>query len=611
MPRKPSPNGPSWNFYVDKAGRSGLPYVKASINRWDPEKKQARIAKRVHVGRLQEDLSIRPGKAFLEAFPQYAGKELFFFENKLLERDEYLKVNPEAAEQEEQLRQEQLLAEQTPQELLELDRRQMSLEYGRTATAWSHLQSSGILDSLDSAFGKEDGHLLAAISVYLLCEPSGSMQNFATWLGGVYLPNVPPLSGQRISELLRRVNRGKTNAFFRSRYDVLMSKAREARKQLSDKAPSAEFCPLTIAFESTSIPTYSETNELAEYGKARRDGHLPQINLALACDQNTGEVIYAHEYRGLVNDNASLSYLLDCMGENGIEFNEIELVTDRGYKSVFNIQKQIDSGLKIVTGCPITEGALKKLFVKHKAELQSHIHYSTKFDCSAIVVKGELWQQRTESGCVTVKVNTHLYYSDELALNEKRSVLANVEEILEAKIENRKVDPKQWADYGRLICNIGSKDSPNWVKNSEEICRRLEFAGCFAIKTNAYSDPWAALTVYRQRGKIEALYRILKSDLSGERLSVTGKSCAGKTFAFVLAMSLRCLLSRKLRTVCEARKIAVPGNSLDAVLCVIRGMTMHRSASSLRWMPDLTTKKQRDYLALLDVLPLRRRWRAD
>ena len=119
MPRKPSPNGPSWNFYVDKAGRSGLPYVKASINRWDPEKKQARIAKRVHVGRLQEDLSIRPGKAFLEAFPQYAGKELFFFENKLLERDEYLKANPEAAEQEEQLRQEQLLAEQTPQELLE------------------------------------------------------------------------------------------------------------------------------------------------------------------------------------------------------------------------------------------------------------------------------------------------------------------------------------------------------------------------------------------------------------------------------------------------------------------------------------------------------------
>lgn len=161
------------------------PYIKASINRWDPEKKQARIAKRVHVGRLQEDLSIRPGKAFLEAFPQYAGKELFFFENKLLERDEYLKANPGAAEQEEQLRQVQLLAEQTPQELLELDRRQMSLEYGRTATAWSHLQSSGILDSLDSAFGKEDGHLLAAISVYLLCEPSGSMQNFATWLGGV------------------------------------------------------------------------------------------------------------------------------------------------------------------------------------------------------------------------------------------------------------------------------------------------------------------------------------------------------------------------------------------------------------------------------------------
>lgn len=601
MPRKPSPNGPSWSFYVDKAGRSGLPYVKASINRWDPEKKQARIAKRIHVGRLLGDRSIRPSKAFLEAFPQYVGKELFFFENQLLERGAYLKVNPDAEEEEAQILLEQQQALGTPQELLEEDYRRISLEYGRTSVAWHHLQSSGMLDSLVAAFGKEDAHWLAAISTYLLCEPGASMQSFEDWLGGVYLPNVPPISGQRISELFARVTRTKTDAFFQSRFKTLMASARSSVPKTS-KARA-----LTVAFDSTSIPTYSSTNELAEFGRAKRDDHLPQINLALACDQKTGEVLFAVEYRGSVNDNASLGYILDCMKDIGMNFPEIMLVTDRGYKSMFNIQKQIDEGLQFVTGCPITEDALKALFDKHSDELKSHLHYVPGFDCSA-VMETEPWQQKTESGQIVVHVKTHLYYSDQQALDDKRRLLANADELLEAKQKNRKVDPKQWADYGKLICNIGSKDAPNWVRDSEAIGKRLRYAGCFAIKTNAFADPWEALTAYRQRNKVESLYRILKSDLEGDRLSVTGRSCSGKIFAFVLAMSLRCMMSSTLRRVCASKKIPVPSNSLDAVLSVVRGLTMHRSAASLRWMPDLMTKRQREYLALLDVAPLKRRW---
>ncbi|RBP52208.1 hypothetical protein DES29_12154, partial [Sutterella wadsworthensis] len=47
MPSSPKP----WSFstYTDADGRT---YVYGYRNRWDPEKKQSRIEKRCHVGRL-------------------------------------------------------------------------------------------------------------------------------------------------------------------------------------------------------------------------------------------------------------------------------------------------------------------------------------------------------------------------------------------------------------------------------------------------------------------------------------------------------------------------------------------------------------------------------
>lgn len=43
-----------WNFssYTDNKGRT---YIISYYNRWDPVKKQSRVAKRIHVGRLNSD----------------------------------------------------------------------------------------------------------------------------------------------------------------------------------------------------------------------------------------------------------------------------------------------------------------------------------------------------------------------------------------------------------------------------------------------------------------------------------------------------------------------------------------------------------------------------
>lgn len=100
------------------------------------------------------------------------------------------------------------------------------------------------------------------------------MENLASWLGGVYLAGVEPIDGQRISELLGRVTRAKVELFFMARFNRLHKVARQIREEKAKTDPEAINEPLTIAFDSTSISTYSSTIEDAEYGKAKDNPDL-------------------------------------------------------------------------------------------------------------------------------------------------------------------------------------------------------------------------------------------------------------------------------------------------------------------------------------------------
>ena len=85
MPSSPKP----WSFstYTDADGRT---YVYGYRNRWDPEKKQSRIEKRCHVGRLDPQTGqVRIGRKFLTNNPEYAGKFWLYDNNQLIEQEPF------------------------------------------------------------------------------------------------------------------------------------------------------------------------------------------------------------------------------------------------------------------------------------------------------------------------------------------------------------------------------------------------------------------------------------------------------------------------------------------------------------------------------------------
>lgn len=268
-----------------------------------------------------------------------------------------MKSNPAALQQWDELKKEAKKPKKTMQDLLEEDWRAIYRQCGPTYAAWMHMKQSKMIDDLEAAFGTQDARVLVALAIYALCQPGAAMENFAFWLVGVYLARVEPISEQRIADLLGRVTRAKMDQFFIVRFNQLLKVAHQTREQKAKTDPEAINEPLTIAFDSTSVSSFSSTIEDAEYGKAKDNPELKQVNLTLACDQNTGELLYTREYAGSINDVASFSEIFKDMKNIGFHVEDVELVTDRGYKSAYNIQAQFDAGVKFVQGCALTRTA--------------------------------------------------------------------------------------------------------------------------------------------------------------------------------------------------------------------------------------------------------------
>jgi transposase len=58
-----------------------------------------------------------------------------------------------------------------------------------------------------------------------------------------------------------------------------------------------------ISYDSTNINTSAENMDMAEFGHAKDDPDLPQVNISYAVDQKDGTPLFYELYAGSVIDN--------------------------------------------------------------------------------------------------------------------------------------------------------------------------------------------------------------------------------------------------------------------------------------------------------------------
>lgn len=564
------------HFCLHTYVRKGHTYVEAYRNEWDPEKKRSRIAQRKYVGVLDTTTGrVRLGKKYLSENPQYEGKILYYEDKQLVER------TPEEVQEE--------LDKRVPSPLNDV------VSYGASAACWLVAQQSGMLEDLKKTFGAEVGADLLRLAVYQYLD-GGSMDCFEQWASQHWLPKARTFSGQRISEMLSKITHQDITSHLKLRNHRCVEHFNKVKTQAEElKKPGPRF--RYLALDSTALSTYSVTISSAAYGYAKQNPELRQVNFTLGVDYLNGDVCYAYESEGSITDKSVYPHLMMDLHHNGYNLQDTVIVTDRGYQSIYNIQRLLDIEINYVCGVPLTEESVKQLFERYKSSLSNPAFLNGRLKVAARTSK-ELWEKATDSGPLHLSTSLHLYKYPELAAQQAISLHQKIEEVLEKKNSGEKLHS---ADWSRVRNYIVENNKNVWVKNIKGLEEFLTRAGCFAIRTNCIEDPFECLAVYKQRQIVETAFRQMKVLNGNNRLRCTERTYVGKLLLFVIAQSLR---MRMLYTVKENEQrldLDLPGDSLDKAMAMLKGIMAIRPPSKAVWAGRPISKKARDILELLGI----------
>lgn len=564
------------HFCLHTYVRKGHTYVEAYRNEWDPEKKRSRIAQRKYVGVLDTTTGrVRLGKKYLSENPQYEGKILYYEDKQLVER------TPEEVQEE--------LDKRVPSPLNDV------VSYGASAACWLVAQQSGMLEDLKKTFGAEVGTDLLRLALYQYLD-GGSMDCFEQWASQHWLPKARTFSGQRISEMLSKITHQDITSYLKLRNHRCVEHFNKVKTQAEElKKPGPRF--RYLALDSTALSTYSVTISSAAYGYAKQNPELRQVNFTLGVDYLNGDVCYAYESEGSITDKSVYPHLMMDLHHNGYNLQDTIIVTDRGYQSIYNIQRLLDIEINYVCGVPLTEESVKQLFERYKSSLSNSAFLNGRLKVAARTSK-ELWEKATDSGPLHLSTSLHLYKYPELAAQQAISLHQKIEEVLEKKNSGEKLHS---ADWSRVRNYIVENNKNVWVKNIKGLEEFLTRAGCFAIRTNCIEDPFECLAVYKQRQIVETAFRQMKVLNGNNRLRCTERTYVGKLLLFVIAQSLR---MRMLYTVKENEQrldLDLPGDSLDKAMAMLKGIMAIRPPSKAVWAGRPISKKARDILELLGI----------
>ena len=581
---------PDDHFRFSTFRKGDSTYVYGYRNKWDPEKKQSRIAKRIYVGTLNEITGrVKLGKKYLSNHPEYEGKTLYFENRTLVEKSE------------------QDVAEEVEQR--ETSWASNNLSYAATWARWQFASKNRILQNLQAVFGKQLGTNLLALAIYQLLD-GGAMNGYEDWLPDNWLPVSAPLSSQRISELLAQVDHEDMVNYFRLRFDRSKENYQRWLEEIEQNAkkngsvmPPSTMQKMYMALDSTAISTFSMTIEDAAYGHAKQNPELKQINLTLAVDFLNGDVCYAREDEGSITDKSVYKSILAQMKSYGFDLDETVLVTDRGYSSIMNLQSLFNTDVSFVAGVPIVEKGLKDKFAKFREALCDLAFYNSEYDVYCRTIK-EDWKQNTEGGSIDRTCFVHLYRFPEIALSQQKQLLKKVDKALDKKRSGRVVDRDDWNFVARFITERkeehDGKEKKIWEKNLEALRSWERTAGCFVIRSDWLEDPIEALRIYRRRNIVEVAFRQFKVLNGGNRLYATQTSYMGKLMVHIIAQSLRMVMTVQAKRR-ETQELKLPDNSVEKLLSALKRVRAVRTPTRATWVVEPLTKKAQDMLELLNL----------
>lgn len=179
--------------------------------------------------------------------------------------------------------------------------------YGATYLLDRIYDKTGIAADFGKCFGSLAPQILS-IAYYLILEEGNPLYRFSRWSNSHRHPYGKDIPSQRSSELFGLIVE-----------DVKMSYLKHQSKRHS--------CNEYLAFDTTSISSYSTLIKQAKYGKNKEGASLPQINLALLYGEKSMLPVYCRKLAGNITDVKTIENLVRDVGF--LKLEKLKLVMDR------------------------------------------------------------------------------------------------------------------------------------------------------------------------------------------------------------------------------------------------------------------------------------------
>jgi len=392
-------------------------------------------------------------------------------------------------------------------------------------------KNTGITEDLRSCFPDTWRQILSLV-YYLILEDRNPLSRFPRWAATHWHPYGEPISSQRSSELFAAITEAERQRFF-----ALQGQRRIEKEYL--------------AYDTTSISSYSKCLRQVRYGNNKDHEPLAQINLALLFGQQSRLPFYYRKLAGNITDVKTVTKLLTDM--NTLGYRKIKVVLDRGFYSTANINELYRQHLKFLIGARLSLRLVQSNLDTVRETMRNWKYYSQAYQLYAysLPISWAYTEERPYKGDTINshrRMYLHLYSSLDRALEDEKAFNSRLAALQEELLTNQR-NPEHEKLYDRFFevkhtpvrgITVRAKD--------EELAKAKRNFGYFALLSNDIKEPIEALEVYRRKDLAEKAFDNLKERLNLRRLAVSSEqSLDGKLFVQFVALIYLSYITGKMQ----------------------------------------------------------------
>lgn len=298
-----------------------------------------------------------------------------------------------------------------------------------------------------------------------------------------------------------------------------------------------------IAYDVTSISTYSNGIIEAEFGYNRDHDDLKQINIGMFSTTGSKLPVYYENYNGSLTDKINLVYVLKNARNVGIE--NVGIVMDGGFFDEERLKSMSAIIDKFTVGMPGHLDFSKELLNRHREGLYDFKNSTSYGSNYAKLEEYELYGIR---GKVMIGLNT--VTRDLMTSSLRKDIVKREKELKEKKVKKYEtvIKKRRYTDLFEIIPDKNGKDYDFRINETavQELSKNYGYFLIFTTDMEATTED--ILYYYREKDVDEKMFYQLKDYMEARRLHTqTQKTTDGKLFVLFIALILRCSLYQKLK----------------------------------------------------------------